>query len=184
LTDAVARQHARLLAVKDEYEVARLYSDGEFVASLSDQFERWDGLRFHMAPPLLARRGADGRPHKMRFGPWLLPTLRALAALRRLRGGWLDPFGHTQERRQERQLARDYEMLIDEVLASLSADKHALALAIAKVPESIRGYGHVKLANIGTARARWRDLLDRFHGRATADARTIPIVAAASSLRA
>jgi indolepyruvate ferredoxin oxidoreductase len=165
LTDAVARQYARLLAVKDEYEVARLYTDGAFLQSLGEQFERWDGLTFHMAPPLLARRGADGRPRKMRLGAWLMPALRMLAPMRRVRGRWFDPFGHTEERKLERQLARDYEALIDEVLASLTADTHALAVVIAKVPENIRGYGHVRLANLGSAKGRWRDLLDRFHGR-------------------
>ena len=179
LTDAVARQYARLLAVKDEYEVARLYTDGGFLQSLGEQFERWDGLTFHMAPPLLAGRGADGRPRKMRLGAWLMPALRMLAPLRRIRGRWFDPFGHTAERKSERRLARDYEALIDEVLASLTADKHALAVAIAKVPENIRGYGHVKLANLASANARWRELLDRFHDRSAAGSKTIPIVVAA-----
>ncbi len=178
LTDAVARQFARLLAVKDEYEVARLYTDGGFMQSLGDQFERWDGLTFHMAPPLLARRGADGRPRKIRLGAWLMPALRMLAPVRRIRGRWFDPFGHTAERRIERQLARDYEALIDEVLASLSADNHALAVAIAKVPENIRGYGHVKLANLATAKGRWRELLDRYHGRTEANEQPIQGLAA------
>ncbi len=178
LTDAVARQYARLLAVKDEYEVARLYTDGTFMQSLGEQFERWDGLTFHMAPPLLARHGADGRPRKMRLGEWLMPALRLLAPMRRIRGRWIDPFGHTEERKLERQLARDYEALIDEVLACLSADKHALAVTIARVPETIRGYGHVKLANLASAKARWQELLDRLQGRAALDARTIPIAVA------
>jgi indolepyruvate ferredoxin oxidoreductase len=158
LTDAVARQYARLLAVKDEYEVARLFSDGAFEAALREQFEHWDGIAFHMAPPLLARRGPDGRPRKMKLGPWLLPALRVLAALRRLRGRWFDPFGHTEERRLERRLARDYEAMIDGALATLDAQRHARALAIAQVPEGIRGYGPVKLANVAAARARWHDL--------------------------
>jgi indolepyruvate ferredoxin oxidoreductase len=175
LTDTVARQYARLLAVKDEYEVARLYTDGGFMQSLGEQFERWDGLTFHMAPPLLTRRGADGRPRKMRLGAWLMPALRMLAKARRIRGRWFDPFGHTEERKLERQLARDYEALIGEVLASLTADRHALAVAIAKVPENIRGYGHVKLANVASAKGRWRELLDRYHGRAAPGSRTIPI---------
>ncbi len=183
LTDAVARQYARLLAVKDEYEVARLYTDGDFLQSLGDQFERWEGLTFHMAPPLLTRRGSDGRPRKMRLGAWLMPALRALALMRRIRGRWFDPFGHTEERQLERQLARDYAALIDEVLASLTADKHALAVAIAKVPENIRGYGHVKLANLASAKGRWRELLDRLHGRAVANAKTIPIINTASRER-
>ncbi len=184
LTDAVARQYARLLAVKDEYEVARLYTDGGFMQSLGEQFERWDGLTFHMAPPLLARRGADGRPRKMRLGAWLMPALRTLAPLRRIRGRWFDPFGQTEERKLERRLACDYEMLIDEVLPSLTADKHALAVAIAKVPENIRGYGHVKLANLASAKGRWRELLGRFHGLAAAGARTIPIATEESRARA
>jgi indolepyruvate ferredoxin oxidoreductase len=183
LTDAVARQYARLLAVKDEYEVARLFTDGGFLQSLGEQFERWDGLAFHMAPPLLARRGADGRPRKMRLGPWLMPALRALAKVRRIRGRWFDPFGRTEERRLERQLARDYEALIEEVLASLTADQHALAVSIAKVPETIRGYGHVKLANLASAKGRWRELLERYHGRTASSARTIPIATAQTRAR-
>jgi indolepyruvate ferredoxin oxidoreductase len=137
-----------------------------------------------MAPPLVARPGPDGRPRKMRLGPWLMPVLRALAAARHLRGSWLDVFGHTEERRLERQLARDYEALIDRVLAGLVQDKQALAVAIARVPEGIRGYGHVKLANLASARARWRELVDRFEGRAAAarpPRETIPIATEARS---
>jgi indolepyruvate ferredoxin oxidoreductase len=119
----------------------------------------------------------------MRLGGWLMPALRMLAPMRRIRGRWFDPFGHTEERRLERQLARDYEALIDEVLASLTQDKHALAVAIAKVPENIRGYGHVKLANLASAKARWRELLHRFHGWAATGSRTIPIVEAESRAR-
>ena len=104
-----------------------------------------------------------------------MPALRMLAPLRRIRGRWLDPFGHTQERKLERQLAHDYEALIDELLTSLTADKHALAVAIARVPENIRGYGHVKLANLASAKGRWRELFDRYHGRAASGSRTIPI---------
>ena len=181
LTEAVARQYARLLAVKDEYEVARLYTDGGFIGSLSQQFERWDGLRFHMAPPLLARRGPDGRPRKMKIGPWLMPAMRLLAKGRRLRGSVLDPFGHSAERKLERRLARDYEATLDELLAGLNAGNRALAVSIAQVPERMRGYGHVKLANVATARGRQQELLDRWRGvPAPAAARTIPIVAASS----
>ena len=117
-----------------------------------------------MAPPLLARRGADGRPRKMRIGAWLMPAMKLLARARRLRGSWLDPFGHTAERKLERQLAHDYEAIVDELLAALKPDNRPLALLIAKVPERIRGYGHVKLANVVTARARWQELLDRWRG--------------------
>jgi indolepyruvate ferredoxin oxidoreductase len=176
LTDTVARQYARLLAVKDEYEVARLHTDGAFAHTLSEQFERWDAITFHMAPPLLARRGADGKPRKMALsGAWLMPAMRALAALRRIRGRWYDPFGHTEERRLERRLARDYEALIDEALSHLSAERHAHALAIARVPETIRGYGHVKLANLATARARWSELRERGDAESSAP---VPVHAA------
>ena len=182
LTEAVARQYAKLLAIKDEYEVARLYTDGSFMKSLSAQFERWDGLRFHMAPPLLARRGPDGRPRKMKIGPWLMPAMRLLAKGRRLRGSPLDPFGHSAERKLERRLARDYVTTIDELLAGLNAGNRGLAVSIAQVPERMRGYGHVKLANVATARGRQKELLDRWRGvpAATGAARTIPIIAASS----
>jgi indolepyruvate ferredoxin oxidoreductase len=177
LTEAVARQYAKLMAVKDEYEVARLYTDGRFMQTLGETFERWDRLAFHMAPPLLARHGADGRPRKMRLGPWLMPVMRRLAAMRRLRGSVLDPFGHTAERRLERQLVSDYEAMLVDLLPVLSAANHALALDMARVPERIRGFGHVKLANVATARARWRELQDRLHGRTPPPgaARIIPI---------
>ncbi|MGE5337636.1 MAG: indolepyruvate ferredoxin oxidoreductase family protein [Gemmatimonadota bacterium] len=166
LTAAVARHAAKLMAIKDEYEVARLYADGQFLRDLAAQFENWEGLRFHMAPPLLARTGPDGRPRKLTFGPWMMPALRLLAPLKRLRGGAFDLFGYTKERRLERQLRDDYEALIAEVLAGLNAGNRDIAVQIASVPEQIRGYGHVKLANVALARARWKDLLDRFHGRA------------------
>jgi indolepyruvate ferredoxin oxidoreductase len=167
LTTIVAQQFSRLLAIKDEYEVARLYTDGRFAASLAEQFDVVGKLEFHMAPPLLARPGPNGRPKKMRIGPWLMPALRVLAKFRRLRGTWADPFGHTEERKLERQLADDYETLLrTEILPRLDADNHALAQQIARVPERIRGYGHVKLGNLATGRAQWRVLLDRWHGRA------------------
>ena len=166
LTKAVARYYAKLLAIKDEYEVARLYTDGKFEAALKAQFEDWDHLSFHMAPPLIAKPGADGRAKKVELGSWTFKALKTLAKFKGLRGGALDLFGKTEERRIERQLIRDYEALVDELLAGLSAEKLDLAIKLARLPEGIRGYGHVKLANVVTVRAQWRDLLDRFHGRA------------------
>jgi indolepyruvate ferredoxin oxidoreductase len=163
MTEAVARQFSRLLAIKDEYEVARLYTDGRFQAALAETFEAGGTLTFHLAPPLLARPGPDGRPRKMRFGPWMMTAFRWLAKARRWRGSWLDPFGHTEERKLERQLADDYEHLLrGTLLPALSGDNHAAAVALAKLPERIRGYGHVKLANVATARAQQADLLQRF----------------------
>ncbi|WP_416758716.1 indolepyruvate ferredoxin oxidoreductase family protein [Roseateles sp. So40a] len=166
LTKAVARYYAKLLAIKDEYEVARLYTDGQFEAALKAQFEDWDHLSFHMAPPLISKPGADGRAKKVELGSWTFKALKTLAKFKGLRGGVLDIFGKTEERRIERQLVRDYEALVDELLAHLSADKLELATKLARLPEGIRGYGHVKLANVATVRAQWKDLLDRFHGRA------------------
>ena len=166
LTKAVARYYAKLLAIKDEYEVARLYTDGKFEAALKAQFEDWDHLSFHMAPPLIAKPGADGRAKKVELGSWTFKALKTLAKFKGLRGGALDLFGKTEERRIERQLIRDYETLVDELLAGLSAEKLDLAVKLARLPEGIRGYGHVKLANVVTVRAQWKDLLDRFHGRA------------------
>ncbi|OWQ90260.1 pyruvate ferredoxin oxidoreductase [Roseateles aquatilis] len=168
LTKAVARYYAKLLAIKDEYEVARLYTDGKFEAALKAQFEDWDHLSFHMAPPLLSRPGADGRAKKVELGSWTFKALKTLTKLKGLRGGALDIFGKTEERRIERQLVRDYEALVDELLRDLSAEKLDIAVKLARLPEGIRGYGHVKLANVVTVRAQWKDLLDRFHGRAVA----------------
>ena len=178
LTKAVARYYAKLLAIKDEYEVARLYTDGSFEKAMKAQFENWDGLRFHLAPPLLSRPGPDGRARKLEFGPWMFKAFRILAKLKGLRGTALDILGKTQERRMERQLISDYEALVDELLRHLSADKLEWAIKLARLPEAIRGYGHVKLANVVTVRAQWRDLLDRFHGRELA-----PVVMVAAPRR-
>ena len=166
LTRAVARQYARLLAVKDEYEVARLHLDPPFDAALRQQFAHWDGIVHHLAPPLLSRPGPDGRPRKRAFGPWVRVAFRVLARMKGLRGTVLDPFGHTDERRLERQLLRDYEALItQELLPALRADNLALALRLALVVQQVRGFGAVKLANLATARAQWQALLQVWQGR-------------------
>ncbi len=154
LAPIVARTYAKLLAYKDEYEVARLYASEEFRRSIEDQFEGTYSLSVQLAPPLLARRGPDGLPRKMRFGPWVFPVFRALAAMRRLRGTPLDPFGYTAERRIERALVRDYAALVDELLARLDAGTLAAACALAAVPDAIRGYGHVKLRHLVQAKKR------------------------------
>jgi indolepyruvate ferredoxin oxidoreductase len=175
LTKAVARYYAKLLAIKDEWEVARLYTDGKFEAALKAQFEDWESLTFHMAPPLLAKPGADGRVKKIEMGSWTFKALKWMARFKGLRGTALDIFGKTEERRMERQLIKDYEALLDELLAQLSADKLDIAVQLARLPEKIRGYGHVKLANVATVRAQWKELLDRFHGRAVATAAAQPV---------
>jgi indolepyruvate ferredoxin oxidoreductase len=153
LTRAVATSFYQLLAVKDEYEVARLYADPAFVKSLREDFDGAPGkdykLAFHMAPPLLARPGPHGEPpRKITLGPWLLSVLKMLAKLRGLRGSLFDPFGHSLERRVERQLADDFEVLWRSLTGTLTAEQLPDALKLAQLPQSIRGYGHVKLRNL------------------------------------
>ncbi len=156
LTELVARNFAKLLAYKDEYEVARLYSSAAFRRSLDEQFEGEYSLSVQLAPPMLARRGPDGLPRKMRFGPWVFTAFRALASLRRLRGTPFDVFGYTLERRVERALPRDYEALVEQLLARLDSATLAGACALAATPDAIRGYGHVKMRNlVQTKRREW-----------------------------
>ena len=169
LTRAVAENLRKLMAYKDEYEVARLYTDGEFATKLRDQFEgegptRRFTLEFYMAPPALMKpkTGTPKTPKKVRFGPWLMPLLHVLARGKALRGTAFDPFGRTEERRLERRLIDEYVARVDELLGGLAPATQAVAVAIASVPRSIRGYGHVKLASLVIARARERELLSRF----------------------
>jgi indolepyruvate ferredoxin oxidoreductase len=163
LAEAVARYYFKLLAYKDEYEVARLYTDRRFRDALAAQFEGDYRLEFHLSPPLLAPRDPDtGLPVKRRYGPWMLRAFEFLARLKFLRGTAFDIFGRTPERRQERQLIADYESLIDEILAGLSHDKHRLAVALASLPEQIRGYGHIKNEHLVKVRARQAELLAAF----------------------
>jgi len=157
---AVARYYFKLLAYKDEYEVARLYSDAAFRDALDDQFEGDFTLQVHLAPPTLPGRDPDtGRPVKRAFGPWIFTAFRWLARFKMLRGTPLDPFGHTAERKRERQLIADYETLIDELIAGLGRHNHALAVELAAVPERIRGYGHIKTAHLADAKAHEAELL-------------------------
>jgi indolepyruvate ferredoxin oxidoreductase len=151
------------MAYKDEYEVARLYTDGEFLAKLHRQFDGDFKLEFHLAPPLLAARDErTGELKKRAYGPWMLRAFRLLARLRFLRGTPFDPFGHTKERRTERRLVAEYEALLDELLAGLERDNHAVAVELARLPAQIRGFGHVKERNLAAARARQEKLLEAF----------------------
>jgi indolepyruvate ferredoxin oxidoreductase len=159
LAEAVARNLFRLMAYKDEYEVARLYSDGTFAEKLQRQFEGELRLQFHLAPPLLARDPVTGEPRKRRFGPWMMPLFRILARQRRLRGTPFDPFGRTAERRMERRLIAEYETILGEIAAVLSPDNHALAIEIASLPEEMRGFGHIKQRNVERTKAREAELL-------------------------
>jgi indolepyruvate ferredoxin oxidoreductase len=162
LTRAVAEQLYRLMAIKDEYEVARLHSQPEFWAKLDQQFDGEWQVQFHLAPPILGKRNAKGEPVKTTFGSWMRPAFKALAWLKLLRGTPLDVFGHTQERRDERALLWEYKSTVGELIATLSADNHALALEIAKLPERIRGFGHVKMRNLQAIRPRWDELMKQW----------------------
>lgn len=162
LTRTVARNLYKLMAYKDEYEVARLYTDGRFDAMLSGQVSGDYKVRLHLAPPVFSRRDPEtGHLQKRDFGPWILRAMKLLAPLKRLRGTALDPFGHTAERRMERQLIHDYEQLIQSILTELPRADYAIALALAALPEQMRGFGHVKEANVATARARQQELIAR-----------------------
>jgi len=149
----VARNLFRLMAIKDEYEVARLYSDGSFARQLASQFESWDSLEFHLAPPILGRKAPDGKARKSRFGPWMMKGFAVLAAMKGLRGGVLDVFGYTAERRMERRLLAEYEADLDLIRAALAPDRIAAAAALASAPALIRGFGHVKDESVRKARA-------------------------------
>ncbi len=163
LTEAVARYLFKLMAYKDEYEVARLYTDGAFLKQLRSTFDGDDiRLTFHLAPPILGRKDASGMPRKTTFGPWMMKAFAVLARFRRLRGTALDPFGYTHERRTERQLIADYEAMVAELVAGLRPENHALAVALAAIPEKIRGFGHVKERHLKAAKAEEAQLLARF----------------------
>jgi indolepyruvate ferredoxin oxidoreductase len=163
LAEAVARYYAKLLAYKDEYEVARLHADGALERKIDAMFEGDYKLVFHLAPPLLARRDpTTGEPRKMRFGGWMLPVFRLLKAMKGLRGTAFDPFGYTPERRTERALIREYEASVERLLAKLSPANHALAVQIASMPEEIRGFGHVKARHLAAARKKQDELFERF----------------------
>ncbi len=168
LAEAAARYYAKLLAIKDEYEVARLYTDGGFEAKLKEAFEGDVKLTFHLAPPLLAKRDPrTGELLKKEYGPWVFKAFKYLAKMRRYRGTWLDIFGRTEERKMERGLIRDYEALAEEVVAKLAPGNHHTAVALLSIPERIRGYGHVKEANLALAKKEEADLLSSFRGEPT-----------------
>ena len=163
LAEAVARYYHKLLAYKDEYEVARLYTGDAFRRQIAEQFGGDFKLRFHLAPPLIAARDPDtGHLKKSAYGPWMMAAFRVLARFKGLRGSAFDPFGYAADRRTERRLIVEYEAVVEALIAGLDHDNHALAVEIATIPEHIRGYGHVKAAHLATAKAREADLLAAF----------------------
>ncbi|MBX9401168.1 indolepyruvate ferredoxin oxidoreductase family protein [Lysobacter sp. BMK333-48F3] len=162
LAEAVARYFFKLMAYKDEYEVARLYTSGEFQRRLQQQFDGDYKLKFHLAPPLLAKKDAQGRLIKQEFGPWVFTAFKWMAKLRGLRGGTFDIFGYTEERKMERRLIAEYEQTVGDLLSSLDGGNVDLAAEIASIPEHIRGYGHVKEDHLHKAKAREAELLKEF----------------------
>ncbi|MFN3375921.1 MAG: indolepyruvate ferredoxin oxidoreductase family protein [Burkholderiaceae bacterium] len=166
LTEAVARYLFKLMAYKDEYEVARLHTDAAFAAKIDSMFEGDYKLVHHLAPPMLARKNERGELVKRAYGPWMRKAFGLLARLKGLRGTPFDPFGRTEERRTERALIVEYRACIEELLRSLTADNLALAVEIARIPEDIRGYGHVKERHLAAARPRWAALMERWRNPA------------------
>jgi indolepyruvate ferredoxin oxidoreductase len=158
LSGAVAKYLFKLMAYKDEYEVARLQTDVAFERRISEMFDGPVRIVHHFAPPVLTRHNSAGEPVKRRFGPWIRPVLRVLARLRFLRGTAFDPFGRTAERQTERALISEYRERIARLLPTLSQDNLNVAVAIASVPEEIRGFGHVKARHLKAAQDRWHTL--------------------------
>ena len=163
LTEAVARHAFKLMAYKDEYEVARLHTSGDFKRRIEQQFEGDYKIRFHLAPPLLAKKDAQGHLIKQEFGSWVFSAFRLLAKLKFLRGGALDIFGYTQERRAERRLIEEYFATVDRLLSELDSGNVDLAAQIASIPEHIRGFGHVKDVHLAQAKVREAELLAQWN---------------------
>jgi len=164
VADAVARYLFKLMAYKDEYEVARLYTEGSFAELIKRSFDGKDlRLEFHLAPPLFARKDkVTGEPKKISFGPWMLKAFGVLAKFKGLRGTAFDPFGYTEERKTERKLIADYEAMLGEIFDKLTPENHHLVVGLAAIPEKIRGYGHVKARQLKSAKSDEAALLEQF----------------------
>ena len=163
LAEAAARYLYKLMAYKDEFEVARLHTDPAFLAKLDTQFKHGYTVKYNLAPPMISKRDPiTGELQKRQFGPWMLSAFKMLANFKGLRGGALDMFGKTEERRHERQLIEDYIGQLDEIASKVDVANHASAVQLASVPDEIRGYGHVKERNIKAAKALEEKLLRAF----------------------
>jgi indolepyruvate ferredoxin oxidoreductase len=158
LTEAVARNLFKLMAYKDEYEVARLHTDTAFLQKIESMFEGNFTLKYHLAPPLIAQTNAKGELQKQKFGPLMLSGFKVLKHFKWLRGTALDVFGYTHERRTERALIVQYQSSVDAMLGQLNANNHALAVEMARIPEQIKGFGHVKARHLAAARDKWNSL--------------------------
>jgi indolepyruvate ferredoxin oxidoreductase len=183
LTEAVARYLFKLMAYKDEYEVARLHTDPAFTAKIESMFEGEYKLVHHLAPPLTAKRNEKGELVKRPYGPWMRKGFEWLAKMKGLRGTPLDIFGYSDERRTERRLISEYKASVDEVLRSgiATPERLALAIEIARIPEDIRGYGHVKVRHLAAARAKWSALMTQWRGGGQTAGATTPSAAVAAT---
>ncbi|HYS51579.1 MAG TPA: DUF6537 domain-containing protein, partial [Burkholderiales bacterium] len=163
LTESVARYYFKLMACKDEYEVARLYTDPAFARKIEGMFEGGYKLKFHLAPPIFNKPDPrTGEARKSEFGPWMMAAFRVLAKLKRLRGTPFDVFGASAERKAERRLIGEYEATVAELLEHLDGENRKLAVEIASVPEHIRGFGHVKRRHLDEAKRKEVALLTQF----------------------
>jgi len=166
LSIAVAKYLYKLMAYKDEYEVARLYTNGEFKEKLNNAFEGKLKLKFHVAPPLFSPKDPNtGKLKKITIGAWILPIFKILSKFKFLRGTLLDPFGKTKERKMERFLINQYKNDLDKILNELNSKNISLAVQIASIPEMIRGYGHVKEENIKKAERKREELLEIWNSK-------------------
>jgi len=159
LTDTVVRNLFKLMAYKDEYEVARLHTDPAFLQRIAEQFEGDYKVHYHLAPPLIAKHNDKGQLVKQKFGPGMMTAFKLLTRLKGLRGSALDVFGYTEERQTEKALIAEYSGIVEQLITQLDNGNHARAVEIANVPDSIKGFGHVKERNLVAARQRWAQLL-------------------------
>ncbi len=182
LTAAVARYLFKLMAYKDEYEVARLHTETDFLERIASHFEGDYTVKIHLAPPLWAKDDpVTGEPRKRTYGSWMLTAIRVLARLKGLRGTPLDVFGYGAERRMERRLVQEYRAIVAELIGSLDAGRLDLAVDIASIPEDIRGYGPVKARHLRAAKAHEAQLLAQWRNPTggAASRPTIPVRVAA-----
>ena len=169
LTRAVATYAYKLMAYKDEYEVARLQTSPELKEKLASAFEGDYKIRYHLSPPIFAKKDPiSGRPRKYEFGGWITPLFKLMAAMKGLRGTGFDIFGYTAERKMERGLITQYEGVVDRLITGLSPENHALAINIASLPDKIRGYGYIKEDSVRSTLAELETLLGQYENPTTA----------------
>jgi len=162
LSETVARQLFKLMAYKDEYEVARLHTDKQFLERVKSQFEGDFKVFYHLAPPIIAKRNEKGHLIKQKMSPHMVLVFKVLARFKFLRGTALDLFGRTEERQTERALIQEYKDAINEILAALNLENHALAVKMANVTEQIKGFGHVKEKHLAAVMVQWQSCMDAF----------------------